>query len=163
MYNYYMIEIFTTSSCRSCGKAIDWLQKHHIPYVEQNLEIALTDREQIEKILENSENGFDSIISLHSDAYKKLKIDFDDLKISEVMDIIAKNPTIVKRPIIIDLKHKNMEVGYNKDNIEIFALAATHDYKTCPLSVEECRKQTRIKLFKEYFNIQELLKNDNKK
>lgn len=160
-YNLLMIEIFTTPSCRSCAKAIDWLKMHHIPYVEQNLEMALTDKKQIEKILLHTEKGFDSIVSTYSEVYKKLKVDFDNLKMGEALKIIADNPSIIKRPIILDVEHKNIEIGYNKDDIKIFALSADHHYKECPLSIEECRKKTRIKLFKEHFNIKDI--NDNKK
>lgn len=32
-----MIKIYTISSCTSCKKAKTWLNKHQLPYKEQNL------------------------------------------------------------------------------------------------------------------------------
>jgi regulatory protein spx len=125
------------------------------------LDDALSDKDQISKILLNSPNGLDSIISKYSEVYKKLKVDFNELKMSDAIKLISENTSIVKRPIIVDLVHENLEVGYNKDDIEIFGLAATHDYKTCPLSIEECRKKTRIALFNKYLNIQGMSKDDD--
>ena len=148
-----MIRIYTTLICRASAKAIDWLREHHIPYMEYNIQAALKEPNVLQKILQHTTDGFDSIIATKHEAYTKLKVDFNDLKFSEALEILIKNPSIIKVPIILDDEHANVEIGYNKDDIKIFGLAKTHDYKTCPLSDDECRKKTRMDTFKnDYIN-----------
>ena len=40
------------------------------------------------------------------------------MSLTELCDFIKKNPTILKRPIIVDVD--KIQVGYNSDEIEIF-------------------------------------------
>ena len=155
-----MIEIYTASTCRSSTKALEWLKSHHIPYMEYNINESLNDIETLQKILKYTNSGFDSIISTKHESYIKLHVDFNSLKISEASEILKENPSIIKVPIILDEEHSNIEIGYNKDDIKIFGLASSHNYKECPLSIEECRKQTRIETYKNNYVLEEVNKED---
>ena len=46
-----MIKIYTISSCTSCKKAKTWLNKHQLPYKEQNLGKEPLTKEEILTIL----------------------------------------------------------------------------------------------------------------
>lgn len=69
-------------------------------------------------MLANSENGFDDIISVRSKVFKDSNIDIDSMKIHDLVEFIIKNPTILKRPIIVT--DNDLQVGYNDDDITLF-------------------------------------------
>ncbi|HCZ24959.1 MAG TPA: transcriptional regulator Spx, partial [Acholeplasmataceae bacterium] len=97
-----MITIFTTPSCSSCRKAKKWLDDHKISYEEKNLFNQRITEEDIDRMLENAENGFEDIISTRSKIFKEQSLDVEDMKISELKEFIINNPSVLKRPIMID-------------------------------------------------------------
>ncbi len=113
-----MIIIYTTPSCSSCRKAKKWFKEHGVEFYEKNLFNTRFTMEDLMKILERTDFGFEDIISKRSKIFKESNISFDDMKISEVLEFIQKNPSILRRPIIID--EKRMQIGYNDEEIEIF-------------------------------------------
>ncbi|MCR8612990.1 MAG: Spx/MgsR family RNA polymerase-binding regulatory protein [Mycoplasma sp.] len=115
-----MITVYVTTSCKSCKKAIEFLKENNISYIEKNLFFSVLDINELKKMLKYTEDGFDSIISKRSNVYEEIDFDFNDLTMNEASDFIIKNPSILKRPIIIDDERGNMEIGYNVDGIRIF-------------------------------------------
>ena len=113
-----MITIYTTPSCSSCRKAKKWFDDHRIEYREKNIfNIQLT-RDDIVSMLKNTENGFEDIISTRSKVFQEQNLDIEDMTMSELTNFIINNPSVLRRPIIIeDLK---MQVGYNEDEIRTF-------------------------------------------
>ena len=95
-----MIQIYTTPSCSSCRKAKKWFDDHRIEYREKNIfNIRLT-RDDIMLMLKNTEAGF------------------DDMTMSELTHFIIENPSVLRRPIIVE--DRKMQVGYNEDEIRTF-------------------------------------------
>jgi regulatory protein spx len=113
-----MITIFTTPSCSSCRKAKKWLDDHKIPYEEKNLFNQRISESDIDRMLENAENGFEDIISTRSKIFKEESLDVEDMKISELKQFIINNPSVLKRPIMIE--GDKMQVGYNDEEIRVF-------------------------------------------
>ena len=113
-----MIRIYTAPSCASCRKVKAWLKEHQIPYVEKNIFSTLLRESELKELLERSENGTDDIISKRSKIIKENKIDLDDLSINELIHFIQENPSVLKRPIIID--ERRFQVGYNAEEIRAF-------------------------------------------
>lgn len=113
-----MITIYTTPSCSSCRKAKKWLDDHKINYEEKNLFNSRITEEDIDRMLEHSENGFDDIISTRSKVFKENDLDIDDMRISELKQFILDNPSVLKRPIMID--GGKLQVGYNDEEIRVF-------------------------------------------
>ena len=83
-----MITLFLSPSCTSCRKARAWLEKH------------------------------DDIISTRSKIFQKLNVDVEDLSISALIKLIEENPSLLRRPIILD--QKRMQIGFNEDEIRAF-------------------------------------------
>ena len=52
-----MIQIYTTPSCASCRKAKKWFDQYKIPYSEKNIFSIKLSKDDIFKMLANSENG----------------------------------------------------------------------------------------------------------
>ena len=95
-----------------------WLNKHQLPYKEQNLGKEPLTKEEILTILSKTENGVESIVSKKNRYAKALNCDIDELSVSEVIDLIQENPRILKSPILID--DKRLQVGYKEDDIRAF-------------------------------------------
>lgn len=110
--------IFTTPSCSSCRKAKKWLDEHKIEYTEKNLFNEPITEEDIELMLINAENGFDDIISTRSKIFKEEIFDIEDMRMSELKEFIINNPSVLKRPIIVD--GEKLQVGYNEEEIRVF-------------------------------------------
>lgn len=113
-----MIKIYTSPSCLSCRKVKRYFTKYNIPFVEKNILHTQLTKEDIFRMLVNSENGFEDIISLRSKVFKEQNIQLEKMKINELVEFIIANPTILKRPIIVT--DNEIQVGYNDDDITLF-------------------------------------------
>ena len=113
-----MIRIYTAPSCASCRKVKAWLKEHQIPYVEKNIFSTLLRETELRELLERSENGTDDIISKRSKIIKENQVDLDDMSVNQLIHFIQENPSILKRPIIID--ERRFQVGYNAEEIRAF-------------------------------------------
>ena len=113
-----MIQIYTTPSCSSCRKAKKWFDDHRIEYREKNIfNIKLT-RDDILLMLKNTLEGFEDIISTRSKVFQEQNLDIDEMSMSELTNFIIKNPSVLRRPIIVE--DEKMQVGYNEDEIRTF-------------------------------------------
>ena len=113
-----MIKIYTSPSCSSCRKVKQWFDEQQIPYEEHNIFSASLSEAELKEILYKSENGTDDIISTRSKVIKEKEIDINSLTMSEVVKFIKENPSVLKRPIMVD-KHR-IQVGYNSEEIMTF-------------------------------------------
>lgn len=110
-----MIILYTSPGCASCRKAKQWLKDNNIEFVEKNLFTSILNKDEIKYILSRCPNGTEDIISVRSKAFMALKKDIDDFSINELVELIQKNPSILKRPIMIS--KQNLVVGYDSDEI----------------------------------------------
>ncbi len=113
-----MIQIYTTPSCSSCRKAKKWLEQHQIEYKEKNIFNIQLSRDDIMMMLKNTENGFEDIISTRSKIFQDMNLDIEEMAMNDLVDFIITNPSVLRRPIIIE--DSKMQVGYNEDEIRTF-------------------------------------------
>lgn len=113
-----MLNLYTSPSCTSCRKAKAWLKEHDIAFKERNIFANPLNKEEIMQILRMTENGTEEIISTRSRTFQNLKINLDDLSIDQLIDLVEKNPSLLRRPIIMD--DRRLQVGYNEDEIRRF-------------------------------------------
>lgn len=113
-----MLTLYTSPSCTSCRKARAWLQEHEIPFVERNIFSEPLNISELKVILQMTEDGTEEIISTRSKVFQKLHIDLDELPLPELLDLVQKNPGLLRRPIMID--EKRLQVGFNEDEIRRF-------------------------------------------
>lgn len=142
-----MVTLYTSPSCASCRKAKKWFDDHRIPYVAKSIFSNEFTAEDVMSILQKSENGTDDIISTRSKIVMENDINFEDMTISQLINFILENPSILKRPLIVD--DRRLQVGYNEDEIRTFIpeaeryawLACNHKecehYGDCPSASEE--------------------------
>ena len=113
-----MIKIYTSPSCSSCRKAKEFFKSEEIPYQEKNILVTDLSEQELRDILEKSENGTDDIISTRSKIIKEKNVDLESMTISELIEFIRANPTVLKRPIMVD--DRKIQVGYNPEEIRVF-------------------------------------------
>ncbi|MCX8725152.1 transcriptional regulator Spx [Lactobacillus panisapium] len=113
-----MVNLYISPSCTSCRKAKAWLRKHNIDFKERNIFSEPLTKEELIQILRMTENGTEEIISTRSRAFQQLKVNLDDLSIDHLLDLVEKNPSLLRRPIIMD--DRRLQVGYNEDEIRRF-------------------------------------------
>lgn len=135
VYNMRMIKILVSPSCASCRKVKKWFDDNKIPYESVNIFSSSLRAEDVKEAITKSENGTDDIISRRSKVFQDSKVDFDDLTVSELIDFVLKNPSVLKRPIIID-DHR-LQVGYNSEEIRTFIPRAR---RVAELACRDCPK-----------------------
>ncbi|AWM73428.1 MULTISPECIES: transcriptional regulator SpxA [Lactobacillus] len=113
-----MVNLYISPSCTSCRKAKAWLKKHDIDFKERNIFSEPLTKGELIQILRMTENGTEEIISTRSRAFQQLKINLDDLSIDQLLDMVEKDPSLLRRPIIMD--DRRLQVGYNEDEIRRF-------------------------------------------
>ena len=127
-----MIVIYTAPGCASCRKVKNYLKENKLKYIEKNIFTTLLNPKEIKYLFSRSELGTDEIISRRSKIMQENKINIDSMKLDELCAFVSNNPSILRRPIILD--NKNMQIGYDSDQIEIFAKARSlaNCEKSCP-------------------------------
>lgn len=130
-----MIKIYTSPSCSSCRKVKKWFEEQQIPFEERNIFNAALDPVELKEILFKSENGTEDIISERSKIVKEKKINVEDMTISEMISFIRENPSVLKRPIVVN--DRRIQVGYNEEEIRSFIPQARRIFeKHC--NADEC-------------------------
>lgn len=129
-----MLKIYVSPSCASCRKTKAFFKRRKIPFQEINIFKDLNYGDLL-YLLTKSENGTEDIISTRSKIIKDKKIDLNKMKVSEIIDFILKNPTVLHRPIIVN--DHEMQVGYHEYDITSF-IPRAREYafmncnKSCP-------------------------------
>lgn len=148
-----MVEVYTTPSCASCRKAKKWLEEHGIEYREINIFNAKLTKADIIRILDKTENGFEDIISTRSKIISQGNIDIDSMKTTELLNFIIENPSILRRPIIVDTKR--LQVGYNDEEIRSFLSREDRERLMCDgtLCAEQNKKCDYLESLREALKI----------
>lgn len=113
-----MIVVYTSPGCASCRKVKQWLKDRNLPYVEKNIFKTLLNDNEIKHLLMRSENGTDDIVSKRSKVIQESHLDIDSMKMDELIHFIKTNPSVLKRPII--LNENSFQVGYDEEEIGVF-------------------------------------------
>ncbi|MDO4377532.1 MAG: Spx/MgsR family RNA polymerase-binding regulatory protein [Erysipelotrichia bacterium] len=121
-----MVLLYTSAGCASCRKAKQWFKDRDIKYTERNIFTTLLKDKEIRFLLTRSENGTEDLISKRSKIIKDNDIDIDDMSVNELIDFVQKNPSVLKRPIIIN--ENSLLIGYDEEEIEIFE-QQPHNFK----------------------------------
>ncbi len=113
-----MIVVYTSPGCASCRKVKNWLKENNLKFLEKNIFQIQLNESEIKHLLMRSENGTDDIISKRSKIIQEKNIDVEEMSITELVDFIQHNPSVLKRPIV--LNEKTFLVGYDEEEIGAF-------------------------------------------
>ncbi len=131
-----MIVVYTSPGCASCRKVKQWLKDRGLKFLEKNIFTTLLNESEIKHLLMRSENGTEDIISKRSKIIQESKIDLDEMSMNELVRFIQNNPSVLKRPII--LNERSFLVGYDEEEIGAFVppelrnIAQTNCNTDCP-------------------------------
>lgn len=109
---------YTYPSCTSCRKTKAWLTHKGIPYEEHHIFKNPPTIEELTEIVRMTQNGVDDILATRSQKFKDMRIDYRDLKLSELLHMIQNEPRLLRRPILTDGEH--LVIGYDKEALERF-------------------------------------------
>lgn len=112
-----MLKVYVTSNNSLTKRTKDYLTKNKVAFVTIHVCEETFTREEFNKILHLTDDVY-TIISERSKIYKDYRdsgLDFDDLTLGEVYDMIAKNPTMLKCPIVFNEKENRLVVGKNME------------------------------------------------
>lgn len=113
-----MIVVYTSPGCASCRKVKNWLKDHELRYIEKNIFHTTLNESEIKHLLMRSENGTEDIISKRSKVIQENGIDVEEMTMNELVEFIQENPSVLKRPIV--LNEKTFLVGYDEEEIGAF-------------------------------------------
>ncbi len=117
-----MIKIYQKSSSnQSAERVTSWFKKRNIPYVV--ISKSSLCKEDIVRVLELSNKGFDEIIVSESKApklYSELRssCDLDQISTEQMIQFILKNQQLLRSPITFD--DRRLLIGYNNEDIRTF-------------------------------------------
>ena len=74
--------------------------------------------------------------------FKENNLDLDDMSINELIRFIQDNPSVLKRPIIID--ERRFQVGYNAEEIRAFIPRELRNLQEC-MNLDNCPQFKDIK------------------
>lgn len=142
-----MIILYTSPGCSSCRKVKQWLKDHELEYTEKNIFKTLLNKEEIKYLLTRSENGTDDLISRRSKIIQQGNVDLDEMSLNDLVDFVQKNPSILRRPIIVN--SKVFQIGYDEEEIDAFIpkelrrIASISCNANCPnyTSCGQCREE----------------------
>ena len=97
-----MIVVYTSPGCASCRKVKQWLKDRDLPFIEKNIFKTLLNDNEIKHLLSRCENGSDDLISKRSKVIQDSGIDVEDMTTDELIRFIKANPSVLKRPIILN-------------------------------------------------------------
>jgi len=117
--------IMTGLSSLSTKKAKQWFEKNKLSYVERNIVKEPVTLSELLSILRMTVDGTDEIIATRSKVYKDLNVNFDELPLTELLNLFLQNPGLLKTPIIMD--DKRLQVGFNEDEIRQFIPRKTRE------------------------------------
>ena len=113
-----IVRIYTSPSCSSCRKVKKWFEIQGIPFEERNIFSAVLNENELKEMLAKTENGTEDIISTRSKIIKEQNLDVESMSISQLVVFIKENPSVLKRPIMVD--DRRIQVGFNEEEIRTF-------------------------------------------
>lgn len=113
-----LIRLYSRPNCLSCIEVKNWLEIHGLPYFEKDIDQDYLTKDEIKEILMLTESGIEEIVSYKSSVYKKLEDQIGKLSMDESLNLLIKEPKLIRRPIIID--DLRLQIGYNEEAIRVF-------------------------------------------
>ena len=115
-----MLNLYISPSSSSCRRAEKWLTDHGIRFDKRDISKHPLNVDDLKQILRLSENGTEDLISTRCHSYKRLKrnLDFDNLRISQLIDLMVEYPDLIRRPLIFN--NQQLQVGFSEERIRSF-------------------------------------------
>lgn len=117
-----MIKMYFHAKTTAVTKAMKWLANHDAQFTARDIKKQPLTRDEILYMLSLTEEGTDDLISTRSKAYKALPESVQDMGMNELVDLLQKNPGILKNPIVVD--RNKLATGFDLETIREFVPAS---------------------------------------
>jgi arsenate reductase len=102
--------MFQKSTCGTCKKEKEYLTRVKISFDEVDIVKNPPSREFLEKNIDA--DNLNAYINKHSKPYREFDLARKKVGKSELIDMMLKDPNLIKRPILVD--SKDVYFGYNE-------------------------------------------------
>lgn len=107
---------YTYPSDTSCRKAKAILKDKEVPFEERHLFRDPPTEQELLEMIKLTSTGIDEILSKRSQTFKELKVNIDDMKLSELLALLHEEPRLLRRPLL--LKESQLIIGFNREELE---------------------------------------------
>lgn len=107
---------YTYPSDTSCRKAKAILKDKEVPFEERHLFRDPPTKEELLEMIKLTSDGIDEILSKRGQTFKQLNMNIDDMKLSELLDLLHEEPRLLRRPLL--LKDSKLIIGFNREEFE---------------------------------------------
>lgn len=112
------LTVYWYPNCNSCKKAKKWLDDHRISYHLIHLVDETPNEDEIKQLIESSDLPPRRFFNSSGKVYRELKMKdkINDLSLDEMVQYLAKNGMLIRRPIVTD--GEKVTVGFKEDEFE---------------------------------------------
>lgn len=110
--------VFQNNNNSTTRKMTAFFNKQEIPYSTVKIGRNTFTYSTFMKILSLTEDGVDTILSTRSNIAQKMRdegVDFGDLRLTELYNLMMDNPTLLKTPIAVNFEDSRLTVGIEQD------------------------------------------------
>lgn len=109
------LKIYTYRNCGTCKKALKFLHRHGIEYVEHPIREKPPSKSELKKMLRYKDGNIRKLFNTSSGDYKSMgmKNRIDGLTESDVLDLLHEHGNLIKRPFV--LGKGTGTVGFNEE------------------------------------------------
>jgi len=115
-----MVKVYSYKGCDSCRKALKWLKEREIDFEVEAIRETPPSRAELKTMLEVFDGNMKKLFNTSGKDYREMKLGERLASLSEekVLDLLASNGNLVKRPFMIS-GDKGL-VGFNVDSWTLF-------------------------------------------
>ena len=97
------MKIYTYSKCDTCRRAVKWLREHNLPFEERPIRETPPTRAELRRMLTENGGQMRKLFNTSGVDYREQKLGEKLPKLSEteVLELLATNGNLVKRPFLI--------------------------------------------------------------
>lgn len=112
------LTLYWYPKCGSCRKAKNWLDDHNLTYDEIHIVDNPPTRPELEELVKNSGLELKKFFNTSGQRYRDLglKDRINDTSEDELLDLLASEGKLIKRPIVADKDAKKVTVGFKEEN-----------------------------------------------
>lgn len=111
-----MIKTYIYSSCSSCRKTEAWLKDAGADFVSRDYFRDRLSRHELSSLLNDAGLSVTDVLSTRSKVYKDRHAEIDGLADDALLDLMIEEPTLLRRPIVIDAG--SVVIGHNPKRLE---------------------------------------------
>lgn len=114
------LTFYTYPNSSSCRQVKQWLTKNELEYEERHLFRKPPTVTELMEIIKITKNGIADVVATRSDSFKDLEIKVEDLSFTQYLELIGKDPFLLKLPIVTNGEH--VVVGNRKSALRAYFL-----------------------------------------